>query len=89
MASTAKATVSGRHIKSVTFTLDGKRRARISAATGRKRFTITLHRSALDKGVHRLTARVVYAKSSATRAKTHKLAFQRCARAAVAPNFAG
>jgi hypothetical protein len=39
--------------------------------------------------VHRLTARVVYAKSSATRAKTHKLAFQRCARPAVAPHFAG
>jgi hypothetical protein len=41
------------------------------------------------KGTHRLTARVTFNPDSHTRPRTLALAFQRCARAAVAPKFAG
>jgi hypothetical protein len=85
----ATATVTGREIRKVTFSLDGKRVKTVKAAAGRKRFTLSMNRSQLKAGLHRLTARVSYTKRSATRAKTHKLAFQRCAKAAVAPRFTG
>jgi hypothetical protein len=89
MAKKATATVTGRKIKSVTFSLDGKRVKKLSAAPGRKRFTLALTRKDLKPGLHRLAARVVYTKKSATRPRTHRIAFQRCAKAAVAPKFAG
>jgi hypothetical protein len=86
----AKATVTGRNITQVEFRLDGKHaRVARAAGTNRKRFSVTYSTKGLKTGLHRITARVRYARASATKPRTHTITFQRCARAAVAPTFAG
>jgi hypothetical protein len=43
----------------------------------------------LRLGVHRLVVKVTFQRGSATKAKTFRLAFQRCPRALRAPRFTG
>ena len=50
--------------------------------------TPTLSRR-LRIGVHRLVATVTFQRGSGTKAKTFRLAFQRCPRALRAPRFTG
>jgi hypothetical protein len=79
-----KATVKGREIAKVVFTLDGKR-----VKTIKRGGTYTVKSSKLAPGVHRIKAKVVYTAESATRSRTHVLTFQRCVFKRIAPRFAG
>jgi hypothetical protein len=82
------ATVSGRQIRRVTFYVDGRRVRQVNARNGRTRFTARINPAGRRLGVHRVTARVVFAPASGTRARTLVLAFQRCGRQA-RPVFTG
>jgi uncharacterized repeat protein (TIGR01451 family) len=82
------ATVSGRQIRRVTFYVDGRRVRRVNARSGRTRFTARINPAGRRLGVHRVTARVVFAPASGTRARTLVLAFQRCGQQA-RPVFTG
>jgi hypothetical protein len=81
---TVKATVSGRAIKTVTFSLDGKRVKRVSGAGAYSVRTATL-----SPGIHRIKAKVTFEAAARTRSRTHLLTFHRCAAKRVAPRFAG
>ena len=82
--------IRGRKIASVKITVDGRtiKTYKNAKGTGRK-FDLTVNANKYGPGVHRLAARVTYAASAQTKARTHRLAFQQCARQAVAPQFTG
>lgn len=82
------ATVRGRQISRVTFYVDGRKVRQVNARSGLTRFTARITPAGRRIGVHRVTARVVFTRASATRARTLVLAFQRCGRAA-RPVFTG
>jgi Prealbumin-like fold domain len=84
-----KAKVSGRRIARVTFWLDGKQVKRVVAKRGQTAFALKVNPRKVARGVHRVTARVVFAASSQTAPRTLRLSFQRCARQVVTPQFAG
>lgn len=86
---TARATVSGRQIETVTFYLDGKKVKRTVAKSSQRKFTFAAPMANLKTGVHRIKARVTFTRASATKPRTHRIAFQRCAKASVKPTFAG
>ena len=86
---TARATVSGRQIETVTFYLDGKKVKRMTAKVAQTKFRFSTRMASLKTGVHRITARVTFTRPSATKPRTHRIAFQRCAKASVKPTFAG
>jgi hypothetical protein len=84
------ARVRGRFIKSVVFKVDGRRVKTVRSASAKATAAaVSVNPARYGKGTHRLTARVTFNPASHTRAHTLALAFQRCARAAVAPKFAG
>src|SRR5215208_3184722 len=79
-----KATVRGRRIAKVTFSLGGKK---VKTVRGAGSFSV---RSAtLSAGRHRIKAKVTFKAASRTRSRTHVLTFQRCVVRPVAPQFAG
>jgi hypothetical protein len=77
--------VTGRGIRRVVFTLDGKR---IATLTGRDRVSVLIKPAKYKRGTHRVLARVTYLPSTGTSPKTMRAVFSRCARAA-APQFTG
>jgi hypothetical protein len=79
-----KATVSGRSIKKVVFSLDG-RRVKTTKGAG----SYSVHSATLSTGVHRIKAKVTFKAAAQTNARTHVLTFQRCAARQVAPRFTG
>jgi hypothetical protein len=81
---TVKATVSGRSIKTVTFTLDGKRVKRLSGAG-----SYSVRSATLSAGIHRIKAKVTFKAAAHTRSRTHLLTFHHCVVKQVAPRFAG
>ena len=85
-----RATVRGSRIARVTFFVDGKRVKRLTAPNGEgSRFTLKVNPKGRGFGVHRVTARVVFAAASQTRTRALRLSFQRCRRQVVAPRFTG
>ncbi|HKH17342.1 MAG TPA: SdrD B-like domain-containing protein [Solirubrobacteraceae bacterium] len=84
------ATVRGSRIARVTFFVDGKRFKRINAAGGEgTKFTVKINPKGRGFGVHRVTARVVFAAAAQTSARTLRLSFQRCRKQVVRPRFTG
>ena len=84
--------VTGRRIRRVTYYLNGRRRRTVSRRDRRGRFTIRLRLRRPRAGRHRLTARVTFTATSATRARKLRARFRVCARRAArrtAPRFAG
>ena len=81
---TVKATVSGRAIKTVTFSLDGKRVKRISGAG-----SYSVRSATLSAGIHRIRAKVTFKAAAQTKSRTHLVTFHRCVAKPVAPRFAG
>jgi hypothetical protein len=79
-----KATVSGRAIRTVVFSLDG-RRVKTTKGAG----SYSVRSSTLPDGVHRIRAKVTFRASAQTRARTHVVTFRRCAVRQVAPRFTG
>jgi hypothetical protein len=83
------ARVTGRQIARVTFLLDGRQVKRIVARSGQTAFALKVHPRKVARGVHRVSARVVFAAESRTAPRTLRLSFQRCARQVVTPQFTG
>ena len=83
------ATIRGRRIAKVTFYVDGSKRATIKAKAGQRTFRYKVRPNGLSRGVHRVTARVLFVVASETKSRTLRLSFQRCARQVVTPRFTG
>jgi hypothetical protein len=83
------ARVSGVKIAKVVFRLDGRRIKTLTRKNFRGTYAVRIDPRRLRLGVHRLVATVTFQRGSATKAKTFRLAFQRCPRALRAPRFTG
>jgi hypothetical protein len=85
-----KVRVTGRQIASVRITIDGRavKTFRNAKGTG-KRFVLAIDPARYGKGIHRLVARVTYSAKSETRPRTLRMAFERCARQRIQPEFTG
>jgi len=79
--------VAGTGVSRVVFTLDGKRIATLTRRNRANRFSVRIKPATLKRGTHRVQARVTYLSSTQTPAKTLRVVFSRCARAA--PQFTG
>jgi hypothetical protein len=88
--SAVAATVTGRRIVKVTFYVDNKKvktLTKANASGGRWVLPMNVKRFAF--GSHRVQARIQFARSSQTRARTLRLSFSRCHPANVTPKFTG
>jgi hypothetical protein len=88
--SAVAATVTGRRIVKVTFYVDSKKVKTLThpnASGGRWVLPMNVKRFAF--GSHRVQARIEFARSSQTRARTLRLSFSRCHPANVRPKFTG
>ncbi|HEX6714672.1 MAG TPA: hypothetical protein VF066_14870, partial [Thermoleophilaceae bacterium] len=83
------ARIRGVKIARVVFRLDGKRIKTLTRKNFRGTYAVRIDPRHLRLGVHRLVATVTFQRGSATKAKTFRLAFQRCPRALRAPRFTG
>jgi hypothetical protein len=83
------ARVSGREISQVTFFVDAKRRRTLHATSERTGFSLRVNPLGQNFAVHRITARVRFTAASGAKARTLRLVYQRCSRAAVRPRFTG
>ena len=52
-------------------------------------FRVKINPRAVSRGVHRVTAKVVFVSESQTKTKTLRLSFQRCRKQVVRPRFTG
>src|SRR4051794_6002827 len=82
--------VTGRQIRRVTFTVDGRRVATVTRADRLGRWTARVNPRGLRAGRHRVQARVEFRRGAGP-ARTLRMSFRICARPAarVAPNFTG
>jgi hypothetical protein len=88
--SAVAATVTGRRIVKVTFYVDNKKvktLTKANASGGRWVLPMNVKRFAF--GSHRVQARIQFARSSQTRARTLRMSFSRCHPANVTPKFTG
>jgi hypothetical protein len=83
------ARISGTKVARVVFTLDGKRLKTLTRKNFRGTYAVRIDPRRLKVGVHRLIVKVTFQRGSGTKAKTMRLAFQRCPRALRAPRFTG
>jgi hypothetical protein len=83
------ARIRGVKIARVVFKVDGRRIKTLTRKNFRGTYALRIDPRHLAIGVHRLVATVTFARGSATKAKTFRLAFQRCPRALRAPRFTG
>jgi hypothetical protein len=84
------ATVTGKRIVKVSFYVDGHRVKTLTKPNGKGgAFKLPINVRKLGYGSHRLIAKVQFAKSSGTKARTLRLSFSRCASAAAQPKFTG
>jgi hypothetical protein len=83
------AKVRGRQIARVTFFVDGRKVKQVKAKRGQRVFKLGINPRKYGKGIHRVTAKVVFKAASGTKARTLRLSFRRCARQVVAPRFTG
>jgi hypothetical protein len=83
------ARVTGREIARVTFFVDGRRRRTVAATGGRTVFSLRVDPLGQNLGMHRITAKVRFTADSGATARTLRLVYQRCAKAAVRPRFTG
>jgi hypothetical protein len=86
-STTFRVRVSGRQIRRVTFSLDGRqvRTFRRQAST----YSVRIDPRRLTPGVHRISVRVVFTTASGTRARTLRSVFQRCLQGRIGPRFTG
>jgi hypothetical protein len=80
--------VRGKGIARVTFWVDGRRMATVTRAR-QGRYSLVLDTRKVKVGSHRVTARVWFKASAATRSKTLRTRFLRCGTTAVSPSFTG
>src|SRR4051812_31463943 len=84
-----RARVRGVRIERVVCKLDGHRIKTLTRKNFRGTYAVRIDPRHLRLGVHRLVATVTFQRGSATKAKTYRLASQRCPRALRAPRFTG
>jgi hypothetical protein len=83
------ASVSGRSISKVTFYVDNKKVKTLHRANRGSRWVLSMRIRGLAFGSHRVRAKIEFAKSSQTKARTLPLSFSRCRSAAARPQFTG
>jgi hypothetical protein len=84
------ATVTGKRIVKVTFYVDGRKVKTLTRPNGKGgAYKLPLDVRKLAYGSHRVMAKVQFARSSGTKAKTLRLSFSRCSGAAAQPKFTG
>jgi hypothetical protein len=84
------ATVTGKRIVKVTFYVDGRKVKTLTKPNGKGgAFKLPMDVRKLAYGSHRVRAKVQFAKSSGTKAKTLRLSFSRCGGVAAQPKFTG
>jgi hypothetical protein len=84
-----RARVAGTKIARVVFILDGHKVTTLTRKNYRGMYAIRIDPGRLKVGVHRLIVNVTFQRGSGTKARTLRLAFQRCPRALRAPRFTG
>src|SRR3954462_12790433 len=88
--SAVAATVSGRRIVKVTFYVDGKKVKTLTQPNkSGGRWVLPMNVKRFAFGTHRVQARIQFACSSQTRARTLRMSFSRCHPANVTPKFTG
>ena len=86
----AAATVTGRRIAKVAFFVDGKKVKTLTRANrSGGRWVLALNAKRFGFRAHKVRARVQFAASSQTKAKTLRMTFIRCRPAVVTPKFTG
>ncbi|HEX7300407.1 MAG TPA: hypothetical protein VF257_15520 [Solirubrobacteraceae bacterium] len=83
------ATVSGKRIVKVTFYVDNRKVKTLTKPNKGKRWSLSVAMRKVAYGTHRVYAKVEFARSSGTRAKTLRLAFTRCGASNARPQFTG
>jgi hypothetical protein len=83
------ATVSGKRIVKVTFYVDNKKVKTLTKPNKSGGWTLSVAMRKVAYGSHRVHAKVEFAKSSGTAAKTLQLAFTRCGASNARPQFTG
>jgi hypothetical protein len=82
------ASVRGKSIRKVVFSIDGKRRASVSKPDSNGRYKYVVNPRKFSRGSHLLVAKATFDPDSGTKPKTMRLRFSRCVRRA-APAFTG
>jgi uncharacterized repeat protein (TIGR01451 family) len=76
---TARVFITGTRIKAVTFTVDGKKRKVLTRANlSGNRYLLSIPRTSLSYGVHRVKVTVVFVTASKTKTKTLTMIITRC-----------
>jgi uncharacterized repeat protein (TIGR01451 family) len=89
VAKAFNARVRGSKIATVTFVLDGKVVKKVTNKANATLIQLRINPAKFKTGVHRLVVNVTFASGSATKPKTIRLSFQRCAKKLVQPRFTG
>jgi len=82
-------TVTGRHIRRVVFSLDGKNVSTLMRPNRGGRYVLAVRPGRLKLGTHRVIAQTTFTAASRTRTRSLRVVFQRCARISTAPRFTG
>ena len=85
----ATARVTGAHIKTVTFTVNGHKVKTLTRANSGGGYQLTLATRSLSYGPQKVRAVVVFASNAVPRTRTLNLQFSRCRARVVTPTFAG
>jgi hypothetical protein len=80
--------VSGKQIRKVVFTIDGKRVKKVTASASNTVYSIRVNPNSYKAGSHLVAAKVTFTAASNTRSKTMRVRFARCIRT-TAPAFTG
>ena len=83
------ATVTGKRIVKVTFYVDHKKVKTLTKPNKSGGWSLSVNMRQIAYGSHRVEAKVEFAKSSGTKAKTLRLSFNRCGANNVRPQFTG
>jgi hypothetical protein len=81
-------TVTGRAIKRVVFSIDGRRVKTVNAKSGRTKFKLTINPRTQSRRLHRVTARVTFS-TSQTPSRVLRLRYRRPPAATTPPRFTG
>jgi hypothetical protein len=88
MPAVASFNVTGTRIKTVTFTVDGRRAKTIRTTDSKGRYVYTVRRRITTAGLHRLKANITFLPGSTQTTKTLQMTFGKC-RVAKLPTFTG
>jgi hypothetical protein len=85
----ASVSVSGRQIRRVTFTVNGKKAKTLTKPNAGSNYRLTYRVSGLPVGAYKVNAKVEFTAASGTNARNLRLQFSRCKPRVVRPTFTG